>query len=200
MTTIFTSHHQYHPAPLGQPTPQSPSPTFFMSRDNAGINPHMMGDKQQSQNTVISSSPINSSFPTPRQYQNSANTIPTPSSSAAGTVPETTTYGLDDDMMDASGEFVHKSGKRRGSISAEDQHDLYRNNDRNTGVKRSRSVEDPATQQQLTGKAPPKVPSLIEMLRQTDVHPLHLFCQQCGYPSFPASTLFAHDVAVLCAS
>ncbi|KAF8461871.1 Rox3 mediator complex subunit-domain-containing protein [Kalaharituber pfeilii] len=158
-----------------------------MSRDHAGTKPTAINDKMPLHNSIGSSPTINQSFSS-RQSLNSANTIPTPSSSAAGTVPPTTAHEmegiLDEDMMDASGEYGLKNGKRRGSISAEEQHDIYRNHDRGTGVKRSRSVDNEDNEAMIDA---PAVPSLKDILAQADVHPLHLLCQRCGYPSFPAS-------------
>ncbi|KAI5805419.1 Rox3 mediator complex subunit-domain-containing protein [Peziza echinospora] len=173
MTTII-SHHQY---PLDQPTPQSPS-NYYMSRDHATTKSSAMSEKSQSYNSMASSPPINSSFASSRHSQSSANTMPTPTS-AAGTVPPTTAHDLDDDMMDVSRDFGVKSGKRRRSMSAEDQHDIYRNHDRNTGTKRSRSVEFVDSNEQMTeapAPAPAVVPTLQSILAQADVHPLHLMC------------------------
>ena len=120
-------------------------------------------------------------------------TIPTPAS-----VPPTTVHdmegNMDGDNFDGDNfdvdnrEFTLKhNGKRRGSISAEEAHDIYNH------VKRTRSF-DVGSDEAVMLDAPPAmvaaVPSLQEILAQTDVHPLHLLCQQSGYPSFPASQIF----------
>ena len=74
-------------------------------------------------------------------------------------------------------------------MSAEDQHDIYRNHDRNTGTKRSRSVEFVDSNEQMTeAPAPAVVPTLQSILAQADVHPLHLMCHLCGYPLFFLAT------------
>ncbi|KAF8420873.1 Rox3 mediator complex subunit-domain-containing protein, partial [Tirmania nivea] len=119
------------------------------------------------------------------------NTIPTPTS-AAGTVPPTTAHDMDGVMDDENAEgqdWIRNSGKRRGSMSAEEQHDFHRNHDRGTGVKRSRSCDGGNHEVAMADVPPPvHVPTLKEILEQTDVHPLHLLCQQTYKPLFPKPT------------
>ena len=150
----------------------------------------------------IGSSPIIDSTSSSRQSHSSgANTIPTPTS-AAGTVPPTTAHDMDGAIDDENAEtrdWLRNNGKRRGSISAEDQHDFHRNHDRGTGVKRSRSFDEGIHEVAMADVPPPAhVPTLKEILEQTDVHPLHLLCQQSGYPSFPASQIFCRHSFQLC--
>jgi len=180
MTTFFSSHQHYQ-APLDQPTPQSPA--GYMTRDHVGTTKLTMSDSQG-----IGSSPIiDSTFSSRRSHSSGANTIPTPTS-AAGTVPPTTAHDMDGAMDDEGRDWLRNNGKRRGSMSAEEQHDFHRNQDRGTGVKRSRSFDEGNHEVTMADVPPPvHVPTLQEILEQTDVHPLHLLCQQSGYPSFPAS-------------
>ncbi|RPB27899.1 Rox3-domain-containing protein [Terfezia boudieri ATCC MYA-4762] len=178
MTTFYSSH-QHYPAPLDQPTPQSPA--SYMTRDHVGATKLAMSDSQGS----IGSSPImDSTFSSRRPHSSGANTIPTPTS-AAGTV---TAHDMDGAMDDESRDWMRNSGKRRGSMSAEEQHDFHRNHDRGTGVKRSRSFE--GNDEVVMADIPPPmhVPTLQEILEQTDVHPLHLLCQRTYKPLFPRPT------------
>lgn len=171
-----------------------------MTRDHVGTKLSM----NDSQATIGSSPTIDSGFSSRHSQNSGANTIPTPTS-AAGTVPPTTAHDMDgatdDDIMDMGSEQygLKSNGKRRGSISAEEQHDIYRNHDRSTGVKRSRSFDGGSNEAAMVdAPPPPAVPSLQEILKQTDVHPLHLLCQQSGYPYFPASQIFCRHAFQLC--
>ena len=191
MTTFCLSQH--YPAPLDQPTPQSPA--GYMTRDHVGATKLTMSD---SQGSIVSSPIIDSTFSSRRSHSSGANTIPTPTS-AAGTVPPTTAHDMDGVMDDESRDWVKNNGKRRGSMSAEEQHDLHRNFDQGTGVKRSRSFDEGNHGVAMADVPQPvHVPTLQEILEQTDVRPLHLLCQQSGYPSFPASQIFCRHTFQLC--
>ena len=176
MTTLFSSHQRYPEHPT---TPQSPS--GYIARDHVGSK-FSMNDSR-----TCTVSPTADSTLSMKHSTGGIHTIPTPAS-----VPPTTVHDLegsmDGDSFDADDrEFTLKhTGKRRGSISAEEAHDIYNH------PKRTRSF-DVGSSEAIMLDAPPvtiaAVPSLQEALAQTDVHPLHLLCQQSGYPSFPASQI-----------
>ena len=152
-----------------------------------------------SQGSIGSSPIIDSTFSSRRSHNSGANTIPTPTS-AAGTVPPTTAHdeGAMDDENTEGRDWMRNNGKRRGSMSAEEQHDFHRNHDRGTGVKRSRSFDEGNEVAMADVPPPVHVPTLKEILEQTDVHPLHLLCQQSGYSSFPAPQIFCRHAFQLC--
>ena len=152
-----------------------------MTRDHVGAK-FSMNDSQ----TCIISPTIDSTL-SMKHSSSGIHTIPAPAS-----VPPTTVHDLEGNMsgdnfdVDNQGFVLKHNGKRRGSISAEEAHDIYNR------PKRTRSFDVASNEATMLDALPATVaavPSLQEILAQTDVHPLHLLCQQSGYPSFPASQI-----------
>ncbi|PWW80281.1 Rox3-domain-containing protein [Tuber magnatum] len=173
MTTLYSHQHHHPPTPaLDQPTPQSPPP-FYMSSNHAPSNNH--SDKYHHHHPSALSPPnssVTSSFSGGPRSLHPSNTIPTPASSAANTVPATFEDNEADMMMMDEGSDTGSNKRRRTSSSSYD---------------RTSQTMPPALRHRgdLPDGIPPPIPTEQELLSQPDVSPYHLVCSNRLFPFHP---------------
>ena len=175
MTTLYSHQHHHPPTPaLDQPTPQSPP--FYMSSNHAPSNNYSSGKYGHHHSSTLSppSSSMTSSFSGGSRSLHPTNTIPTPASSAANTVPAT----FEDnevDMMD-EGSDTGSNKRRRTSSSSYD---------------RTSQTMPPALRHRgnLPDGISPPIPTEQELLSQPDVSPYYLVCSNRLFPFPPPSSL-----------
>ncbi|KAL7276320.1 hypothetical protein RUND412_000691 [Rhizina undulata] len=131
---------------------------------------------------------LNSSYARQQQHSitTTTNTIPTPASSAAGTVPPTTSHeDMEGDMtMD---ELTSGSGGENGPSRNHKRRRTDSSQDRGAHTIAPALRRRSGSDEHFQGTSP-TIPTIQELLNQPDVRPYYLVCQQPHQMSYPDMT------------